>query len=96
MELGQKTTEESKTRSKQPQDFSNEEAAELRKQPFVLGLSRNKKVLKYRTVSNGTPLYEIYFEDGGAVPDKLRGHWTTVRDMKKAVEMYEHSLGLTF
>ncbi len=91
MELEQTTTVENKkpVKEKVTGEWTAEEAAELRSQPDVVGLTPTRNVIRYRSVSSGAPLYELYFGNGGELPESLSGQWTTKRDMVNAVKMYE-------
>lgn len=71
------------------------EAEEKRKQPNVLALSVNGKALKFR-FSQGTNLYEFYFEDGGEIPDMLKGQYTHPAEMKILAKKYEYLMGVKY
>jgi hypothetical protein len=47
------------------------------------------KQLKYRVVE-GEPLYSVYYEGGGQVPDSLTGMWTDERTLQNAIATYEN------
>ncbi len=49
-----------------------------------------EKVKEFKTrISPNTALYEVYFEDGGQVPEKLKSLYTSSTEAKKAVISYE-------
>lgn len=46
------------------------------------------KSFKFRLRSN-TALYEIYLEDGGLIPEVLKGLYTSTVTCQKAIKLYE-------
>ena len=51
-----------------------------------------EKIKKFKTrIKSNTALYEIYFEDGGQMPEDLKSLYTSTAEAKKAIISYESS-----
>ena len=50
------------------------------------------KELKVRSVSNGMPMYEVYYEGGGEIPDVLKTLYTSVLIANQAIEKFQASV----